>query len=204
MSAQLEPRLTVQEYLALERSSETRREFFRGQVFAMSGASRAHNIIALNIGTRFNLQLKDRDCEAYVSDMRVKVDTTGLYTYPDVVVVCDEPQFEDAEFDTLLNPLLIVEVLSKSTESYDRGKKFEHYRQLKSLTAYVLVSQDHPHIECFSRGTDGIWQLTEATGLDAAIHIPALDCRLTLAEVYAKVQFPPADEDEDEDEKSTR
>jgi len=122
-------------------------------------------------------------------DMRVKVDPSGLYTYPDIVVVCDKPEFEDKYVDTLLNPQVIIEVLSETTESYDRGKKFEHYRRLESLTDYLLVSQDEAHIEHFTKNADGHWVLCEATGLDTAIELPTIDCRLALKDVYAKVEF---------------
>ena len=122
-------------------------------------------------------------------DMRVKVDPSRLYVYPDIVVVCDKPKFEDEYVDTLLNPQLIIEVLSKTTESYDRGKKFEHYRRLESLTDYLLVSQDEPHIEHFTKNADAQWVLSEATGLDAAIELPTIHCRLVLGDVYAKVEF---------------
>ena len=121
--------------------------------------------------------------------MRVKVAATGLYTYPDVVITCEKPRFEDDKFDTLLNPQSIVEVLSDSTEKYDRGKKFELYRQIESLREYVLVSQDRAHVEVFARDGDGPWKLSEATGLDAAIDLPAIGGRLALVDVYAKVSW---------------
>ena len=121
MSSQAKAHLTAEEYLALERKAPYKSEYLKGEVFAMTGASRRHNLISLNIGAELRAQLRQRPCEVYTSDMRVKLGATGLYTYPDVVVVCGEPAFEDAEVDTLLNPILLVEVLSKSTEDYDRG-----------------------------------------------------------------------------------
>lgn len=189
MSTQPVRRLTPAEYLEIERRSETKHEFYRGEMFAMAGAKREHGLITLNIGADLHTQLANRKCEVYTSDMRVKVDQTGLYTYPDVVATCQEPRFEDARVDTLLNPQVVVEVLSDSTESYDRGKKFDHYRRVDSLREYVLVAQDEPHIELYSRQADGGWLLTEARGLDAAIELPAIGCRLKLAEVYAKVNL---------------
>jgi len=180
MSIQPVPHISPGEYLTLERKSEMRHEYFDGQMFAMVGASRRHNVITLNVGAKIHAHLQDRDCEAYVNDMRVKIDSSGLYTYPDVVIVCDEPQFEDDEVDTLLNPVVIIEVLSKSTEGYDRGKKFEHYRRLPSLNEYLLISQDEPHIDHFVKQADGHWLLGEATGLEAAID---------MADVYAKIEF---------------
>ena len=133
MSSQVKVYYTPDEYLALERKAEYKSEYFGGEIFAMTGASRKHNLVAGNIFAALHLQLKKRPCEIYPSDMRVKVSPTGLYTYPDVAVVCGEPMFDDEQKDTLLNPTVLVEVLSKSTASYDRGEKFEHYRKIKSL-----------------------------------------------------------------------
>ena len=121
--------------------------------------------------------------------MRVKVTASGLYTYPDVVVTCEKPRFEDDKFDTLLNPQSIIEVLSDTTEKYDRGKKFELYRQIESLREYALISQDRAHIELFTKGNDGVWSLSEATGLEATISLPTIACELALADVYAKVSW---------------
>ena len=155
----------------------------------MSGASREHNLIAGNILRETGSQLKDRPCEVYVSDMvRVGVNPTGLYTYPDVVAVCGEPDFEDSELDTLLNPTLIVEVLSPSTEAYDRGEKFAHYRRLVSLREYVLVSQDRVCVERYVRQGDG-WLLTELSRLEDNLRLTSIDCDVALSEIYAKIQF---------------
>ena len=139
MSLQPKPRLTPEDYLALERSADFKSEYFDGEIFAMTGASEPHNTIVANTLSEIRQQLKKRPCKVYANDMRVKVDPTGLYTYPDVVVVCGKARLEDAHLDTLLNPTLIVEVLSDSTEAYDRGRKFEHYRKLESLAEYVLI-----------------------------------------------------------------
>lgn len=189
MSAQPKRLITPEEYLAIERDVEAKYEFYRGEMFAMGGASREHNLITGNVGASLHAQLANRPCEAYQNDMRVKVSTTGLYTYPDVVITCEKPRFEDDKFDTLLNPQSIVEVLSDSTEKYDRGKKFELYRQIDSLREYVLISQDRAHVEVFTRDGDGPWKLSEATGLDAAIELPVIGCRLQLVDVYAKVSW---------------
>ena len=132
-SVALQSHLTPAEYLALERKATTKSEYFEGQIYATSGASRAHNLIVANLISAFHAQLSERAYEVYANDMRVKVDATGLYTYPDVLVVCDEPRFENADLDTLLNPTVLVEALSPSTEAYDRGEKFSHYRHLESL-----------------------------------------------------------------------
>ncbi len=190
MSSLPDHQLTSEEYLVIERDCELKHEFFRGEMFAMSGATRAHCAITFNLARHLGNQLADRNCTAFVNDMRVKVSESGLYTYPDGVVTCEEPRYEDDQFDTLLNPQVIIEVLSKSTESYDRGKKFEHYRQIGSLRDYVLIAQDRPHVERFSCREDRQWLLADVSGLDAKLELPTIDGSLALADLYAKVQFP--------------
>jgi len=180
---------TPAEYLDLERAAERKSEYFNGEILAMSGANREHNLIVGNLLGELIEKLHKGPCEVYPSDMRVKVDLTGLYTYPDVVVVCDEPQFEDEHGDTLLNPTLLIEVLSESTEKYDRGKKSSHYRRLTSLKEYLLVSQEEPHLEHYARRDDDHWLLAEATGLEAHLELPALQATIALAEVYARVSL---------------
>lgn len=189
MSAIPKTRLTAAEYLAMERKAETRSEFFAGEMFAMSGASREHNLISVNLSSSLNEQLKDRPCEVYSTDMRVRV-PSGLYTYPDVVVACGDPRFEDDHVDVLLNPIVLIEVLSESTADYDRGTKFKHYRQIPSLREYVLVDQSSAQIEHFVLGSDGKWELTESAGLDKTLTLDSIGCRVPLAEVYRKVTFP--------------
>ena len=159
-------------------------------MLAMAGASEEHNLIAFNLAGELYTQLKGRHCKAYPSDMRVKIDPTGLYTYPDVVVVCGEANFADEQKDTLTNPTLLIEILSKSTEAYDRGEKFAQYRRLDSLKEYLLVAQDQYRIECFTRQANGQWLLSEAVGPDGLIQLESIDCTLALAEVYDKVEFP--------------
>jgi len=183
-----QPYLTPQAYLAQEREAETKSEYYAGQVYAMSGANEAHNLIVWNVGGELRSLLKKRPCKGYPSDMRVKVSPTGLYTYPDVTVVCGEAQFDDGHKDTLLNPTVIIEVLSESTEAYDRGKKFAHYRTLDSLAEYLLVAQDSVAIDRYVRQSDGGWLLTAYRGLAAVAMIEAIDCELPLAEVYDKVE----------------
>ncbi len=146
-----EARYTPAEYLAFERQSESKNEYFNGAIFAMTDVSRNHNLISLNLAAELRQALKGRRCEVYASDMRVKLRHTSMYTYPDVTVVCDEPRFDDDNVDTLLNPTVIFEMLSPSTEAYDRGDKFAHYRRLASLQTYVLVSQDKIRVESFAR-----------------------------------------------------
>lgn len=185
----LPKRHTVVEYLALERASATKHEFFDGEIFAMAGASEPHNLISGNTVRELGNSLKHGPCRVYPSDMRVLC-PSGLRTYPDVTVVCSMPQFEDGQRDTLLNPRVIIEVLSPSTETYDRGKKFEHFQAIPSLCEFLLICQDRPRVEHYTRqeGADE-WTLKVVTSLDAAIHFPSLDCDIPLAEIYAKVEF---------------
>lgn len=184
-----EPCLTPEEYLARERRAEVKSEYVCGKIVAMSGASRRHNLISLNVGTQFNTQLATSPCEAYTSDIRVRVSEAGAYRYPDVVVACGEPQFEDRELDTLLNPTVIVEVLSDSTEETDRGSKFVQYRQIQTLTDYLLISQNRICIEHYTRQTEQQWLFVEVTDLAATISLPSIGCVLRLSEVYRKVRF---------------
>lgn len=149
-------------------------------------------MIAWNIGGELRQKLKGKDCEAYPADMRVFVLETGLYTYPDLAVVCGEPRFQDEVFDTLLNPVLIIEVLFDSTEGYDRGKKFQHYRSIESLREYILVSSDEARIEKYVRSGDGFWYLSEAVRLKAEIEFSSIECRIALGEVYDKIDFSEA------------
>jgi len=189
MSLPAQRRYTPEEYLALERQAQCKSEYYAGEIFAMAGASRWHNLIVTNVLRDLSLQLKGRPCTTYPSDMRVKISPTGLYAYPDVTVVCGTAQFEDTQQDTLLNPTLIVEVRSESTEAYDRGGKFAHYRKLDSLQEYVLITQTKSHIEHYTRQPDNRWLLEEAESLHGTVHLPAVDCHLSLAEVYDKVDI---------------
>lgn len=180
---------TPEEYLALERKAEGKNEYFAGEIFAMSGASERHNLITLNIAAALHAQFRGRPCRAYVSDLRVKVSPTGLYTYPDVVALCGKAQFDNEQGDTLLNPEVIIEVLSPSTEAYDRGGKFGHYRKLASLHEYVLISQEEPHVELYVRQTDNQWLLSEASDVHDVVQFPSVNCVLRLSDVYDKVEF---------------
>jgi Uma2 family endonuclease len=184
-----EARLTPQQYLEIERSAETKSEFFDGEMFAMSGGSRKHSLIAMNMGSALNQHLAGQPCEVYGSDLRVKSEATGLYTYPDVTVACGDLRFEDEREDTLLSPTIVVEVLSPSTELYDRGFKFQHYQQIESLREYVLVSQKRPRVEHFQRQPDGRWLFTVTQGLDEVLALPALGCELALRVIYQHVHF---------------
>ena len=189
MSSLPQQRLTLQEYLAGERVSETRHEYFCGEVFQMAGGTRRHNSIALNIAAAAMREVRPRGCDVQAMDMRVRV-PSGLYTYPDVVVFCGQPQFEDATEDTLLNPLVIIEVLSPSTEGYDRGKKFERYAELPSLRQYVLVAQGEPRVTSMLRqDVETMWTWSQAIGIDAELELTPLGVRLRLSEIYERVDF---------------
>ena len=186
-SAVAQTYLTPEEYLAFERKATTKHEYLNGQIVAMSGASFAHNFITVNIATHLSIQLMDGECRVATSDMRVKVTEIDSYFYPDVVVVCGEPVPEDNIFDTLLNPTVIVEVLSPSTETYDKGEKFEHYQQITSLKDYILISQDKVHVEHYCReGTR--WLHTEFRGLEDVLPLLSIGCELRLEDVYRRVE----------------
>ena len=184
--------VTPEEYLERERRAETKSEYFDGQVFALAGASANHNRIVVNLIALLRLQLRNKPCEPFASDMRVKVEATGLYTYPDVVVVCGEPQFEDEHRDTLLNPVVIIEVLSPSTEAYDRGKKFAHYRRIPSLQEYLLVAQDGMRVERFQRQEKDRWILTEYAQPEEVVVLDAIGCTLRVEEIYERVEWETA------------
>jgi Uma2 family endonuclease len=190
MSSRRTTLLTPEEYLEIERRAEGKSEYFQGQMFAMSGARRPHVLVVTNLVHELMLRLDARPCEIYSNDMRLRVTPTGLYTYPDVMVTCGEPQFADDQSDTLLNPVLIIEVLSASTQAYDRGKKFEQYRTLPSLREYLLVAQDAPRIEQFTPQPDGHWLCAETSGMDASIGLASIDCVLSLAKIYNRVNWP--------------
>jgi len=184
MSQQLKPHISPQEYLRLERQAEHKSEYLNGELFAMSGASRKHNLLTINIGGSLNQQLRGKPGEVYASEMRVKVRATGLYTYRDVVVVCGEPQLEDEYLDTLLNPTVLVEVLSRSTERYDRIAKTSYYRTLDSLKELLLVSH-------YVKQADGTWLLIEHRSLDSDVELQSIGCSLGLRDIYDKVQIDP-------------
>ena len=180
--------LTPEEYLAWERKSDTKHEYLGGEIIAMSGASRAHSLIVTNISGELYIQLKEGPCEVHTNDIRVRTRPEISYFYPDVVVVCDEPRFEDNVFDTLLNPVVLVEVLSPSTEKYDRGEKFDYYQQLTSLREYVLVSQDEVRVELYRRQRT-VWHPTEFRSLEGTLSLDAINCELVLSDIYRRVEL---------------
>jgi Uma2 family endonuclease len=189
MVANAQKKWTVEEYLDFERKSEERHEYFDGEIFAMSGASEQHILITGNTFSSLLVQLRKRPCKVYPIDMRVKVSPIK-YTYPDISVVCGEPQFEGPIVDMLLNPTVIVEVLSPSTEIYDRGKKLDYYQTLESLQEYLLIAQDMVRIEHYVRQTTGGWFYSQVKALESVIELPSINCTLSLTDVYDKVTFP--------------
>ena len=180
---------SVEDYLAMERASEIRNQYVDGEIFAMTGASLKHNVIVANALASLHTQLRKGSCTVYPSDMRVKVVKTGLYTYPDISVVCGKPQLEDDHVDTLLNPIALIEVLSPSTEKFDRGETFQNYRKMDSLQDFLLIAQHEPRIEHFSRTEAKKWDFTDASELDSSIKIPSIECTLLLSDVYEKIDF---------------
>ena len=182
--------VSPEEYLERERRAEYKSEYFAGEIVAMAGAKRKHNLVSNNVSASLTGQLRDEPCEVYSNDMRVQADKEKQYSYPDVVVVCGEPQFRDGREDTLLNPTVIVEVLSPSTEAKDRGEKFLRYRQIESLTDYLLIAQDERRVEQFTKQWDGSWRLVE-TFDTGEMRLDSIGCILTLADVYNKVKMEP-------------
>lgn len=189
MTAKPNPLITVEAYLTQERYGNSKNEYFAGDVFAMAGGSESHNLIAGNTFASLHAQLRHRPCRVYPSDMRIKVRRTVLYTYPDISIVCGLPQFDDDHRDTLLNPTVIIEVLSPSTESYDRGKKFQNYRLIPSLQEYLLISQDACRLEHYVRQSDHHWLLSEVSDLNDSVDMPSVECHLAVSDVYEKIEI---------------
>ncbi len=179
--------ITAAEYLAAERKSPERHEFFKGEIIPMGGASFSHNTISSNLMTLLGHALWHKDYLVHHSDMRVHNPVSGSYFYPDIVITAGKPQFEDDRFDTLLNPVLVIEVLSSGTESYDRGDKALAYRQIPSLREYVLVSQDKAVVEHWVRLAENKWQVEDMEGLDGTLRLLDGTCEIKLADVYRKV-----------------
>ncbi len=191
MSAKLQRKyITEEEYLKSEREALEKHEYFDGEIFDMAGTSEEHANISSNINISLGTQLKKRPCKSYQSDLRVHIPATGLYTYPDVIVVCGKPEMlEDTYLDTILNPVLIVEVLSPSTADYDKGTKFDHYRTIETLQEYVLVWQDKKRVARYTKQSDESWILRDFIGEDAAIDLSSIECQLTIEDIYDKVDF---------------
>ena len=183
------PLLSTEEYLVAEREAEQKSEYFGGELVAFAGASPAHNVVVANTIATLVVQLRGRRCTVYPSDLRVHNAVTGSFTYPDLVVVCGEPAFHGHHPDTLLNPTLLIEVLSKTTEQRDRGLKAEHYRQMESVQEYLFIGQEKPHVEHYRRYGARQWMLTEASDLNDALELPAIGCTLALRDIYDKVDL---------------
>jgi len=199
------PRLTVDQYLAFERAAQDRHFYLDGEVFAMAGESDDHGVIAVNIVASLHGQLRGKPCGVRSKDIKVGSglvpargsSTSGAFSYPDVLVVCGEPEYHDAHRDILLNPTVIIEVLSRSTEAFDRGEKFKRYQVWNpTLTDYLLVSQNQPEIEHFKRTESGSWTYTLYSGLDACVAISSIECQLALNDVYERITLPPPDHEE--------
>jgi Uma2 family endonuclease len=184
--------ITPQEYIEMEIASDVKHEYFDGEVFAMAGATASHNRVAMSLSARLTMQLEATPCEPFGSDQRVKVEATGIRTYPDLSIAC-EPRFENEKELDLLNPRVIFEVLSPGTAAYDRGEKFRHYRQIPSLQEYILIETERAHIEQFIRQENGGWLMLEYDGLDKTLQLSSVPCTLELREVYERITFEERD-----------
>jgi Uma2 family endonuclease len=189
MSSQPTTFVSPEEYLEQERLADRKSEYFQGEVFAMAGASPRHVSIVTNVVIELGQQLKRKPCRVYSADLRLRVTPAGIYTYPDVMVICGDAQFADDQKDTVLNPVLIVEVLSESTRNYDRGKKFQHYRKLPSLIEYLMIEQDQPRIEHWTRQRENHWDFVDIDDLGQSIELTSIGCALPLTEVYDKIDW---------------
>lgn len=189
---QPQPYLSFDEYLAQERAAEERSEYVNGQILAMSGASREHETIVSNLIGEFVRQLKKRPCQVFGSNLRLWISSKKRSRYPDVSVVCGAPEFyPDAVLDSLLNPTVLIEVLSASTEAIDRGAKAEEYRSIESLQEYLLIAQERSHVEHYVRQNGQQWLLSEFSELDQTVELPSIQCQLALADIYDKLEFTP-------------
>lgn len=184
--------VSPEEYLARERVAEYKSEYVNGQILAMAGGSPEHNLVVGNAITTLNNALRERPCLVFNSDMKVRVPSSLKFHYPDVTVICDKARFADDEKDALLNPLLLIEVLSPSTAAYDRGKKFQYYQEIPSFREYLLIAQDEPVVERYVKQADGNWLYTKIAGLENSVELVTLHCHIALRDMYAKVEWPAA------------
>jgi Uma2 family endonuclease len=189
MSTQPKPYLTPEQYLEIERAAEYKSEYFNGEMFAMAGGSVNHAMIAGDLSRILGEQLRGRSCTIVGSDLRLRVSPEGLYTYPDIVVFCGKPQLADPRKDMIIDATVIIEVLSPSTENYDRGFKFEQYRRIASLKDYIVFAQNRVHVEQNTRQDDGAWMLRETSDMNAVIQLPSIECSFRVAEAYERVEF---------------
>ena len=188
MSALPEQYISLEDYFQREESSEIKHEYFQGEIFAMTGASETHNLITLEIVRNLGNQLEGKPCRPYPSDFRLKIEAANMYTYPDLSVICGDTQFADGRQDTFVNPTILIEVLSESTEAYVRGKKTESYRTIASLQEYLLIAQDRPHIEHYRR-QGRQWLFSEFSAVDQEVVLDSIGCTLSLAAVYKQIRF---------------
>lgn len=193
MAVALQPRYTSEQYLAIERAADHKSEYLDGHIYAMAGSTPEHSAITANATFALAAQLLDMPCQVYSNDMKVRTSPDGLFAYPDLSVVCGDPVFHDETRDVLINPVIIVEVLSDSTEAYDRGKKFIRYRQMESLRDYLLIAQHEPYVEHYARKVDGTWLLTPADGLESEVQLTAVDRAIALSTIYRNIRFPPVE-----------
>ena len=193
MDRKVKPYITPGEYLEIERSAEYKSEYYNGEMYALAGAGFNHNVILSNLAIFLGNHIRDKNCYQFINDMRLFIPVYSLYTYPDVMIICSNIKFTDEKKDTVLNPLLIIEILSKTTESYDRGKKFEFYRSITSLKEYVMVSSDRPLVEVYTRGDNSLWVLKDENNPDAPAQISSIDLQIPLKEIYFKVDFESKD-----------
>jgi Uma2 family endonuclease len=191
MSSLPGPYFTPEEYLEGERKAETKSEYLDGLIYDRAGATRAHNLIVWNVAGELRFQLRGRSCEAYINDMKVRVPSHQLYTYPDIAIACGEIEFEDEETDVLLTPTILIEVLSPSTEAYDRGLKFERYRQIESLQEYILIAQDRISVEHYLRDEEE-WRFKAYLKPEDRVTLPSIDCAIPVSEIYLGVEFDEA------------
>jgi Uma2 family endonuclease len=190
MSALPKTKYTLEEYLEIDRNSEERLEFWEGEIYSMSGGSRQHDRITVDFVTFLNSKLIERNCEAFSPGMRIKVPSLPPYRYGDVSALCGEAKFEEIQgVDTLLNPMLIVEVLSTSTEAKDRGDKFSHYKSIPSFCEYLLVAQHRPYVTQYIKKGDGFWLQREYNSLGEVVRVECLDCELAMRDIYRRVKF---------------
>jgi Uma2 family endonuclease len=189
MSTQPKPYITEEQYLAIERTAERRSEYYNGEMFLMAGGTSDHNLIALNIAAAFREHFRERKCNVYAIDMRVHIPATGLYTYPDGMLICGEREWAEPSHVTLLNPSVIIEILSDSTEAYDRGDKFWQYRHIPSLREYILVSQKALRVDQFIRHPNGEWNFRFVDSIEGTLHVPTVDCAIPLRDIYLKTEL---------------
>jgi Uma2 family endonuclease len=187
VATQSVPKITEDEYLRLDRAADCRSEFVDGEMFAMSGGSLRHAMLPVNWATGLVAQLRSGNCRVFSSDMRTRISARGAYVYPDLSVVCGQPKIHEGSADILTNPKVVIEILSPSTADYDRGKKFELYREIPSLDEYVLTHQDSPHIEHYARQPDSSWIFREYRGIESSIELLSIGCKVQLADIYAGV-----------------